>query len=357
MTLAVQRSQRSTLTVAALSVSNTRKTTMKFELTTGTFDGRRRVALGVAGLALAGLGLPSLAQGRRPFRFVVPLPPGSGVDAIARLVAAKVSEYTSQPALVDNKPGAAGFLAVQAMLGAPADGHTVLVVGNSTLTINPVAFKSLPYDPVADFVPVKLFGGGYCVLIVPNASHYTKLSDLVADARNRPGALNYASGTTTYELYTEMFNQQAQIKTTRIPFKGTADAVNGILSATADYAVVDATAAYELIRGGRVRALAFTGPSRSPVLPQVPTAIEAGFPKFDAFVWVAAFVSSKTKPEQVQQLRELLARAHGSTDLQEFYARTATVQFHLEPEQIHQFMVDELGRMKTLAAAVGLQPQ
>lgn len=330
---------------------------MKLVTTTSAFNGRRRVALGAAGLALAGLGLPALAQGRRPFRFVVPLPPGSGVDAIARLAAAKVGEYTSQPALVENKPGAAGFLAVQAMLAAPADGHTLLVVGNSTLTINPVAFKSLPYDPVADFVPVKLFGGGYCVLIVPSASPYTKLSDLVADARSRPGALNYATGTTTYELYTEMFNQQAQIKGTRIPFKGTADAVNGILSATADYAVVDATAANELVRSGRVRALAFTGPSRSPALPQVPTATEAGYPKFDAFVWVAAFVSSKTKPEQVNQLRELLARAHGSNEMQEFYARTGTVQFRLEPEQIHQFMVDELGRMKTLAAAVGLQPQ
>jgi tripartite-type tricarboxylate transporter receptor subunit TctC len=330
---------------------------MKFNFTTGPFDGRRRVALGVAGLALAGLGLPARAQNRRPLRFVVPLPPGSGVDTIARLVATKVGEYTSQPAVVENKPGAAGFLAVQAVLGAPADGHMVLVVGNSTLTINPVAFKNLPYDPAADFVPLKLFGGGYCLLLVPAASPYTKLSDLVADARSRPGALNYASGTTTYELYTEMFNQQAQIRTTRIPFKGTADAVNGIVSATADYAVVDATAAYELVRSGRIRALTFTGPSRSPLLPQVPTASESGFPKFDAFVWVAAFVSSKTKPEQVQQLRELFARAHKSTELQEFYARTGTVQSSLAPEQIQQFILDEMARMKTLAAAAGLQPQ
>jgi tripartite-type tricarboxylate transporter receptor subunit TctC len=330
---------------------------MRFNFTTGTFDGRRRVALQVTGLALAGLGLPARAQNRRPLRFVVPLPPGSGVDAIARLVAAKVGEYTKQPAMVENKPGAAGFLAVQAVLGAPADGHTVLVVGNSTLTINPVAFSSLPYDPAADFVPVKLFGGGYCLLIVPAASPYARLSGLVADARSRPGALNYASGSTTYELYTEMFNQQAQIRTTRIPFKGTADAVNGIVSATADYAVVDATAAHELVRSGRIRALAFTGPSRSPALPQVPTSGEAGFPKFDAFVWVAAFVSSKTKPEQVQQLRELFARANMSAELQDYYARTGTVQSRLEPEQIQQFMLEEMGRMKTLAAAAGLKPQ
>jgi hypothetical protein len=176
---------------------------------------------------------------------------------------------------------------------APADGYTIFIGSNSTLSTNAAVFKRLPYDPLSDFAPISLLSRAPCLIIVPPISPYRTLADLVTDARKRPGALNYGAGSPGYTLYTEWMNEIAKIKATNVPFKGAGDAITAVMQGTVDYAVVDSGGAIELVRGGRLRALAVSAPKRSDSMPDVPTAIDAGLPGYLAWTWVAAAVSAK----------------------------------------------------------------
>ena len=155
-----------------------------------------------AGLALAAAALipaaPALAQAQdfpnRPIKFVVPFPPGSGTDTSARYFGKKLSEMTGQPVIVENKPGANGFIAVKQVLAAPADGYTVFVGSNSTLAVNVALFRSLPYNPQTDFAPLSMMMRAPAVLAVPPQSRFKTLGDLVAAAKAAPGKLNHAAG-------------------------------------------------------------------------------------------------------------------------------------------------------------------
>ncbi|MGT2489628.1 tripartite tricarboxylate transporter substrate-binding protein [Cupriavidus basilensis] len=169
---------------------------------------------------------------------------------------------------------------MQFVLSAPAEGYTVFI-GNSTLSTNAATFRKPPYGSADRFPAHHAAVAGPCLIIVPASSPYHTLNALVEDARKRPGALNYGTGSVSYTLYSEWLNEQSRMKTTGVPNKGAGDAINGVMAANVDFAVVDASGAIELVKGGKVRALAYTAPQRSPLLPGVPSAPgsrRAGFP-------------------------------------------------------------------------------
>ena len=323
---------------------------------------RRQISvLALSGISSLGLGLPALgnAQGNafpsRPIKFVVPFPPGSGTDTTARMFAKKVGELAGQPITVENKPGGNGFIGVQAVLNAPADGYTVFLGSNSTLSTNAATFKKLPYDPIADFAPITVLSRGPCLIVVPPNSPYKTLNDLIAAAKKRPGALNYASGSVSYTLYTEWLNELAKIKTTAFNYKGAGDAINGTMAGTVDFSVVDASGAIELVKGGRLHALAYTAPERSPLLPDVPTSAEAGMPGYLAYNWVAAAVPAKTPPETVKRLGELFEQAGASAEIKDHYLRQSTTLLMTGGAEMRKYQIDEIARWKRLAATAGLE--
>ena len=205
-----------------------------------------------ASLALLGSAAvaPALAQGfpNKAIKFVVPFPPGSATDTSARYFAKKLSEMTSQPVIIDNKAGGNGFIAVRAVLSAPADGYTVFIGSNSSLAVNAALFKSLPYDPIADFSPLTMMVRAPAVLIVPGSSKHTTLAELIAAAKAKPGALNYAHGSAGYQLMAELFNESANVKTYGVPFKSATDSVIAVASETVQFAFVEVTSAQELVR-------------------------------------------------------------------------------------------------------------
>ncbi|RZM04547.1 MAG: tripartite tricarboxylate transporter substrate binding protein [Variovorax sp.] len=327
---------------------------------TSTSSQRRRLL--AAGLALAaGLPAPARAQAEpypsRPIRFVVPFPPGSGTDASARLFAKVIGELSGQPVAVENKPGGNGFIGVQTVLNAPADGYTVFVGSNSTLSTNAATFKSLPYDPIADFRPITLLSRGPCLIVVPPGSPHTTLAQLVAEARRRPTALNYASGSISYTLYTEWLNELSGMKTTGVNYKGAGDAINVTMAGTVDFAVVDASGAIELVKGGRLRALVYTAPERSPLLPDVPTSAEAGVPEFLAYNWVAAALPARTRPEIATRLGELFAKAGASAEVKAYYQRQSTTLLLSSAAEMRKYQLDEIARWKRLATVAGLELQ
>lgn len=326
---------------------------------------RRRPFLVSAVRAAAGTGAllaaarPAAAQDAtaRTLRFVVPFPPGSGTDTSARYFARKVTELTGQTVVVDNRPGANGFIAVKAVLSAPADGSTVFVGSNSTLAVNAALFKSLPYDPMADFAPLTMMMRSPALIVVPAASAARALPELIASARARPGALNYGAGSAGYQLMAELFNESARVQTAHVPFKGAGEAVVAVVAGTVDYAFAEVTSVQELARGGKLRALAVAADRRMPVLPDVPTAAEAGLPGFTAYTWVGAMVAAKTPKAETDRLAALLTRIETLPETREFYERIGAETMQGGPEEMRAFQAAEIRRWKRIATQANVEQQ
>jgi tripartite-type tricarboxylate transporter receptor subunit TctC len=322
---------------------------------------RRTLMAGLAGVALLGATAmaPALAQGfpNKPIKFIVPFPPGSATDTSARYFAKKLSEMTSQPVIIDNRAGGNGFIAVRAVLSAPADGYTVFIGSNSTLAVNTALFKSLPYDPIADFSPLTMMVRAPALLIVPGGSSHTTLPELMAAAKAKPGALNYAHGSAGYQLMAELFNETANVKTYGVPFKSATDSVVAVASETVDLAFVEITSAQELVKSGKLRALAVASASRIGVLPSVPTSAEAGLPGFNAYVWVAAVVSSKTPKAETDKLAALMTTIENLPETREFYERIGGEVMRGGPEQMRAFQKSEIDLWKRIAVKAKIEQQ
>ncbi|MEN3293190.1 MAG: hypothetical protein V7642_2443 [Burkholderiales bacterium] len=293
----------------------------------------------------------------RVIKFVVPFPPGSGTDTSARYFGKKLSELAGQPVIVENRPGGNGFIAVQNVLAAPADGYTVFVGSNSTLAVNVALFKKLPYNPQTDFEPLSMMMRAPALLTVPPSSPYKSVSELVNAAKAAPGKLNYASGSAGYQLMAELFNDMAGVKTVHVPYKGASDALAGVASGTVDLTFADFTAAQALVKGGKVRALAVAAERRAPALHEVPTVAEAGLPGFNAYVWVGAMVHAKTPKHEVEKLSALLTKIARMPETREFYERQGAEVMSGGAEEMRQFQAAEIKMWKDIAAKAKVEQQ
>jgi len=235
---------------------------------------------------LASLPVRAQSYPDKPIKIIVPLPPGSPPDVLARLVADGVGRSWKQPVVVENRPGATGMIGLQALARSAPDGYTVGVMF-LTHTVLPELIGPLPYNTATDFAPIANLVWLYNVLVVPADSPIQTVQDLVARARAQPGALNYGSGGngSPAHLVAEAFCQASGTKMTHVPFKGPAEAVSALLGnqISAMFATVPAAAA--LARGGKLRAIAVTSPQRLAALPQVPTLAEAGVPAVELREW------------------------------------------------------------------------
>ncbi|MFT4100846.1 MAG: tripartite tricarboxylate transporter substrate binding protein [Burkholderiaceae bacterium] len=293
----------------------------------------------------------------RPIKFIVPFPPGSGTDTSARYFGKKLGEMTGQPVVIENRAGGNGFIAVQQALSAPADGYTIFIGSNSTLSTNAALFKKLPYDPVADFVPITGLMRGPALLIVPPDSPYKTLAEFVDAARKQPGKLNYGAGSASYQLMGELFAESTGTKLLHVPYKGASDAVTAVAAGNVDFSPVDTSAALELARSGKVRALAIAADKRSPVLPDVPTAAEAGVAGYAAYVWVAAMAPANTPKPVVDKLTRLFVDIVEQPETQAFYARSGGEASPPGPEFFRKFQQDEIALWKRIAAIAKVEQQ
>ena len=320
-------------------------------------------AIGAAGLLVLGAPLLSMGQAMaqefpsRSIKFVVPFPPGSGTDTLARYFGKKLTELTGQPVVVENKPGANGFIAVRAVLAAPADGYTVFVGSNSTLAVNVALFKSLPYDPLTDLAPLTMMMRAPALLVTPASGSHTTLNDLVAAAKAQPDKLNYGSGSAGYQLMAELFNDMAGVQTHHVPFKGASEAMTAVASGTVHMAFADITGAAELVKGGKLRALAVASERRVPAVANVPTAAEAGLPGFTAYTWVAAMVSAKTPRAEVDKLAAVLSKIETLPETREFYERLGAEVMRGGPEEMRAFQSAEIQLWKRIAAKAKVEQQ
>ena len=245
----------------------------------------------------------------KPVRFIISFPAGSATDQVARLIAPQFTKATGQAVVVENRGGAAGFIACEAVAKAAPDGYTVLFTTGTTHAANPALFKKLPYDPVKDFVPVTPLSMNDFVLVVLPTFPANNVAELAQLARANPGKYSFASGNAPSRIGGEMFKMMSGTNLLHVPYRGAPQALGDLLGGQVSMIFSDLRTAMPQVTAGKLKALAFTGRKRLAIAPNVPTMIEQGFPDYDLFNWVGAYLPAKTPPAIVTKLNALLHAA------------------------------------------------
>jgi tripartite-type tricarboxylate transporter receptor subunit TctC len=309
--------------------------------------------------AVAAIAVPIGAQGQsypsRPIRMIVPDAPGGSPDQLGRLVAQKLSDALGQQVFVDNKPGAAGVLATDAGAKSAADGYTVTMTTTAIYAILPYLNKSLPYDPVKDFIPVSRLATASNVLVVSAALPVRSVAELVQLAKSKPGVLNYASAGvgSPAHLAGEMLNLLAGIKLVHVPYKGSAPALLDVIAGNAQMMITSPLAAGAHMTSGRVRAIATSGAERNPVLPDLPTIAET-VPGYEISQSWGLAVPAGTAPATVAKLSEAIMKVMHDPDTVRRIEATGLVPAGDTPEAFAAFMAKERERLGAVIAKSGI---
>lgn len=295
----------------------------------------------------------------KPIRFVVTSPPGGANDTLNRALAAKVSEFIGQPIVLDNRPGASGFVAAEIVAKAPADGYTLLAGTEATLVTNPLLFPKAPYNTQRDFAPIMMTAAVSHVLLVHPSLPAATVPELIAVAKARPGQLNYASSGTgsAFHLGMELFKRMAGVDIVHVPFKGSALSVAAMLTGDVHMMLIGTATGMPLARSGKARAIAMAGAKRSPAAPEVPTIAEAGLPGYEISSWFGAVAPAATPPGVVAKLHGDFARALQSTDLRDRLAPSGFEIIANTPDQFSRHMRAQSKRLAQVIREAGIKPE
>jgi tripartite-type tricarboxylate transporter receptor subunit TctC len=294
----------------------------------------------------------------KPLHLVVPFAPGGGNDLLARMVSTYLATGLGQQVVVDNRPGAAGITATDVVAKSAPDGYTVLLGFIGPLALEP-ALTKVPYDPVADFVPLDLLAKSYHILVVNPAVPARSVQELVALAKRNPGKLNYASSGqgANLHLITELFKNATGIDMVHVPYKGAGPATTAVLAGEAQVLFASIASSLSYVRSNRLVALAVTSPQRSPLAPQVPTLVENGITGVDVPSWYTLLLPARTPSEIAQRLRTELKRVASNPDFVEQLARQAIDVQALVPGEYNTFLKGELAKWAGIVRKNGLKPE
>ena len=325
---------------------------------------RRHAYIAIIGLIIAGAAAAAAwAQGAanypdRPIRIIVAVPAGGGVDAVTRIVAAKMQVLLGQPLVVENKPGVGGSVAGQYVFDSAPDGYTLLASQPSPITTNPLLYKSLNYDP-AQLIPVAIMSHVPNVVLVREGFPAKTVQELIAYARANPGKINFASqgiGTTSH-LTAELFQKITHTKLVHVPYKGTAPALNDLLAGNVDLMFNELATSIELHKGSRARILAVSTKQRIAAIPDVPTIAEAGVQGCESDTWHALTAPPKTPADIVAKLNAAADKALQDPDL---LARFEQLEHHSRRRHARRdgaFVKAETQRWGDVIRTAGIQPQ
>jgi tripartite-type tricarboxylate transporter receptor subunit TctC len=317
----------------------------------------RRLAASIAAIALAAPFAAFAQSGypNKPIRVVVPFGAGSTTDIIARAITDKMSQSMGQQLVVENKAGASGTIGQAQVASAAPDGYT-LMIHSSSHTVSPHTFAKLPFDTVADFAAVTPISSTPNVLVISPAKNIKTLKDLLAAARAKPGAMNFASagqGSATH-LNAEKFKLAAKIDAQNIPFKGSAEAVTEVVAGRVDYYFSPIAPVIGQIRNGQLLPLAVGSPKRAVALPEVPTTAEAGVPGSEFNFWIGMFAPARTPREIVDRLNAEVAKALATPEVKERFAALGADAWTLKPAEFDGYIRDEIKSNAGLVKAAGL---
>ena len=311
--------------------------------------------LAVLGLGMAISGANAQSWPTKTIRAIIPFPPGSGTDTIARPVLNQMSKQLGQPIIVDNRPGAGGTIGMAAVAHADPDGYTILVHSNS-FTVVPATYTKLSFDPVRDFVGVMPVASLPMALVVAPDKGYRNVNDLVTAGKAKPGSINYASagaGGATH-LGAERFRLAAGFEGVHVPYKGSAEALIDVITGRVDYYFSPVGLALQHIKAGKLTALAVSSSKRSTALPDVPTTVEAGLPNSDYNVWIGLMVPAKTPRQIVEKLHDEMVKAIQSKDVQETFKTLVAEPMIMSTDQFDAMLKSETSMNATLVKAAGV---
>ncbi len=313
-----------------------------------------------AALLLGSAALPTFAQAwpAKPVRIIVAFAPGGSTDVVARLMAQKLTVVWGQTVVVENRAGAGGNLGADAVAKAPADGYTLLMASGS-ITISPHLFKNMPFDTKKDLLPIINVASGPMLVVVPDNSPAKTLKDLVAAAKTKPGSVNFGSAGVGSQVHmaAENLAEAAGFDVSHIPYKGEALAYTDLISGQIQFVVGNFAAASALLGTGRLRALAVTGKQRQPQLPEVPTAIEAGFAGFENYSWFGLLAPAGTPADIVAKVHRDTAKVLAETETKARLYVQGMSPVASTPAEFGKQIDDELVRWATVVKNRKLAPQ
>ena len=293
----------------------------------------------------------------RAITLVVPFPPGGATDILARVLSETLPTKLGQPVIVENRPGGSTIIGVMSSLRAPPDGYTALVSANSSFTVLPALKSNLPYDVEKDLYPINLSVSTPLVLVTSVNKPYTKLSELIAEAKAKPKTLRYSSygpGTSPH-LASEIFASAAQIDVEQVPYKGSSDSIFAIIRGDVDFGLETIPAAIAQIKAGKLRALAVTSLTRSRFLPEVPALDELSLSSARYLTFYGVAISSSVPKPITSKLAKAVADVMAMPEVKEKMAMQSLDIVNEGPEAMAAFINADITRFKSLNKRLNIQ--
>jgi tripartite-type tricarboxylate transporter receptor subunit TctC len=293
----------------------------------------------------------------RPIKFVVPFSAGSATDTLARVLGEKMTAGLGQAIVVDNMPGASGFLGAQNVARAEPDGHTVLIATNTTHAANQSLFKKLPYDPIRDFEPVSRLGTITLALIVNPSVPAATTQELIAYGKANPGKLTFGSGSSSSRLAAEMLRSLAGLDMVNVPYKSNPQAITDLLGGQIQLVFADIATTLPQARAGKVKALGVSSAQRSPLAPDLPTMQEAGVQGYELTAWFAAYVPAGTPEAVVDKLNGAMRTALADEAAAKTLLGAGIEPGASTPEELKVFTIAETEKWARIVKAAGIEPE
>ena len=318
----------------------------------------RLIALALlSGLAMGSAAAQERADAfpTRAIKIVVPVPAGGPSDVLARMIGQKMSEDWGQPVVIENRPGANTVLGAQQVAKAAPDGYTLLMAIDSTLTMNQYLYRTPPYDPFNDFAPITLTAKTMQLLIVNAASDVKTVNDLISRAKAQPGKLNYGAGTITTKLTGYLFNKSAGIETVLVPYNGSAEVAQGLLTKSVDFSFDGPSASLSLIQGGQFRVLAKFDPRPFPPVPDLPL-ITTAMPNMDEItVWLGLVAPKGTPAAVIDKIQAEVAKALADPDVKAKADASGLFPATSTPAEFAAFIRKEAQRWSSVVKETGMK--
>ena len=301
---------------------------------------------------------PAADYPNKPVKIIITQPAGGGVDSVTRIFGERLQQKLGQPFVLENRGGAGGNIAAEAVFVAPPDGYTLMTSPPAPITTNVVLYKKLNFDPSA-FEPVAVMAKFPNVLLVRQDFPAKTAQEFIAYAKANPGKLNYASqgvGTTSH-LTAELFTSQTGTKMTHVPYRGTAPALNDLVAGHVDFIFMELSAAVKLDEGGKARILAIAADKRLDVLKDIPTMIEAGLPGFISDTWNAISAPPKTPAPIIAKLNQAVNDFINAPESKKRFADLNLIPVGGSPADMRKLVVEETARWGDVIKKAGIQPE